>query len=123
VHRRLGFCFGRGLTRDQAEKAWEMTVIVRSELGTEDVVEREHAHWRRVDQVHLAIMAASPRTLIGVAVQARAAAMLVHSEFWDQPKQDLDWEKMVIRNLIESVCAAAGVALPVELTNEGSDAA
>jgi hypothetical protein len=37
--------------------------------------------------------------------------MLVLSELWEEPEGDLDWDKLVIRKLIESICAAAVMPL------------
>jgi hypothetical protein len=57
-------------------------------------------------------MATPARTLAGVAVKARAAAMHVLSELWEELEEDLNWDQEVIRNLIEDICSAAGMLLP-----------
>jgi hypothetical protein len=49
-------------------------------------------------------------TIAGLAVKARfTAEFALTAEEWDQDPGDLDYDKFVIRNLIENICALAGV--------------
>ena len=70
----------------------------------------------RHDRIVRAIIAAPARTVAGLAVKARATAsdacMML---WWDEPQMDLDWDKKMLRWLIEAVCLAAGVDLPGNL--------
>jgi hypothetical protein len=65
----------------------------------------------RLDPIITAIQTTPARTLAGVAVKARAAASII-GECWQKPQDELDWQETVLRDLIESVCALAGVDLP-----------
>jgi hypothetical protein len=65
----------------------------------------------RLDPIIDAIQATPARTLAGVAVKARAAAYTIE-ECWRKPQDELDWQETVLRDLIEGVCALAGVDLP-----------
>jgi hypothetical protein len=51
---------------------------------------------------------------VGFAIHARAAAMMALSQLWDEPMSDLDWDKQLVRELIEGLCAAAAVRLPFD---------
>jgi hypothetical protein len=51
------------------------------------------------------------------AAGLRARVALVadaYSDLWDEPFDDLDWEKKVLRRLIEAICSLGGFALPTE---------
>jgi hypothetical protein len=73
----------------------------------------------KLSSVERAILAAPTPNLTGLAVKARLAAEAV-SEYWGWPLDNLPREARAVRCLIEDVCRAAGVALPV---TEPSDTA
>jgi hypothetical protein len=99
------------LTEDEQRRLWAMLKVVRAELGTESAIAACDEVWRRADIIHRDIIALPAHGLAGVAVKARAAAVLVLAQLWDEPMRDLDREDEITRNLIESICAAAGMPL------------
>jgi hypothetical protein len=66
----------------------------------------------RLSSVEKEILAAQTPNLIGLGVKARLAAEAV-SDYWGQPLDNLPREARTVRCLIEDVCRAAGLALPV----------
>jgi hypothetical protein len=66
----------------------------------------------RLSSVEKEILAARTPNLIGLGVKARLAAEAV-SDYWGQPLGNLPREARAVRCLIEDVCRAAGLALPV----------
>jgi hypothetical protein len=48
------------------------------------------------------IMALPARTISGLAVKARLVKFS-YSELWDEPEGKLDWEKLTVRKLIDSI--------------------
>jgi len=59
------------------------------------------------DELHKAIMRAPTRSLVGFAVKARVLAE-TFSQAWDEPADDLDWQPLMVRMLVESIFEAAG---------------
>jgi hypothetical protein len=66
----------------------------------------------KLSSVEKEILAARTPNLIGLGVKARLAADAV-SDYWGQPLDNLPREARAVRCLIEDVCRAAGLALPV----------
>jgi hypothetical protein len=66
----------------------------------------------RLSSVEKEILAARTPNLIGLGVKARLAAEAV-SDYWGQPLDNLPREARAVRCLIEDVCRAAGLSLPV----------
>jgi hypothetical protein len=66
----------------------------------------------RLSSVEKAILAAPTPNLIGLGVKARLAAEAV-SDYWGRPLDNLPREARAVRCLIEDVCRAAGLELPV----------
>jgi hypothetical protein len=66
----------------------------------------------KLSSVEKAILAAPTPNLIGLGVKARLAADAV-SDYWGWPLDNLPREARAVRCLIEDVCRAAGLALPV----------
>jgi hypothetical protein len=118
--RRAGLCDRPGdgggdpLTEDEQSRRWAMEKVVRAELGTEDAIRACDEVWRRADIIHRQIIAQPARTLRGIAVKARAAAVLAMPQLWNEPAKDLDWHDEVARKLVESICDAAEMPLPYE---------
>jgi hypothetical protein len=69
----------------------------------------------RLSSVEKAILAAPTPSLIGLGVKARLAADAV-SDYWGRPLDNLPREARAVRCLIEDVCRAAGLALPVAMS-------
>jgi hypothetical protein len=99
---------GDPLTREERSRLWAMGKVVRAEFGTEDAIRACNEVWQRANTIHREIIAQPARTLRGLAIKARAAAVLAVSPLWDKPAKDLDWHDEVVRKLIESICDAAG---------------
>ena len=66
----------------------------------------------KLSSVENAILTAPTPNLLGLGVKARLAAEAV-SDYWGQPLDNLPREARAVRCLIEDVCRAAGLALPV----------
>ena len=105
---------GAPLTEEEHARLWDMLKVVRADLGTENAIRTCEEVWARGDAIHRAIIAGRAQSLQGVAVKARAAAVLVLAQLWDRPASDLDWDDEVIRKLVESISDAAAMPLPYE---------
>jgi hypothetical protein len=105
---------GDPLTEEEHNRLRDMQKAVRAELGTDDAIEACDQVWRRANVIHRQIIAQTALTLRGIAVKARAAAVLSMPQLWDKPASDLDWHHEVVRKLIESICDATGTPLPYE---------
>jgi hypothetical protein len=66
----------------------------------------------KLSSIEKAILSTPTPNLIGLGVKARMAAETV-SDYWGWPLDDLPREARAVRCLIEDVCRAAGLALPV----------
>jgi hypothetical protein len=119
ISRRVGYDVrdGRSRTSEEGRHAWEVLKVVRNERGTDNVIRACETVLARIDAVHQQIIATPAQTLLGVGVKARTGAMLSLSHLWDEPRHDLDYEDQVTRNLIESICEAAGITLPWRTTD------
>jgi len=64
----------------------------------------------RLDKVATRIGKCSAQTIPGLAVKARHVAEYgLNVGDWLEPRDQLDWDKLVIRDLIENLCGLAGV--------------
>jgi hypothetical protein len=66
----------------------------------------------KLSSVENAILTAPTPNLLGLGVKARLAAEAV-SDYWGRPLNNLPREARAVRCLIEDVCRAAGLTLPV----------
>jgi hypothetical protein len=112
VIRRLGFDpHATTTTKKQQKLAWKTWCAVREELGTDAVVEKCEPVDARMDAIHAEMMALPIKTLRGAAIMCSAAIVTgVISDWWDEPLKDLDWDKEVIRRLVENITATAGIS-------------
>jgi hypothetical protein len=68
-----------------------------------------------IDRVYERMMTLPIHTMRGAAVMARATSIAgCICNYWSGPANDLDWHELAVRRLIESLCVAGGVPLPVE---------
>ena len=65
----------------------------------------------RIDEISRSIIEAPSSTVQGLAVKARAAACY-RPDYWDQPREEMDWSEYVAPVLIENICAVAAAAPP-----------
>lgn len=89
----------------------------RAETGADVASRKFHLLADRVDAIEFRIMNTPAHTVAGLRAKA-LIAIEAAGELWETRRIDLDWDKEVIRELIESVCAVAGVPVPVEQTDE-----
>lgn len=95
---------------------WHSTFCaVEREMGPSSAVDVCEAAATRLDEVLDAIMATPAHTMAGLAVKARAAAILTHDYLWHGPTIDLDWNDEILRSLFEAIFAAAGLPVPREV--------
>jgi hypothetical protein len=88
---------------------------VRERSGAEAINAANDAAWEALDTIVLKILDTPVATLVGLAVKGRAVAC-VHHELWRDPDvADLDWDKQVMRQLLEQLIAAGGLALPANI--------
>lgn len=97
--------------RKEQSDFWETWKAVRREFGSDELIGEGDKAMAPACKIHEEIIAAPAHTLAGMAVKARAAATFALSHLWDEPEVDLDWDKSVMRRLIEDICGAAGVSL------------
>jgi hypothetical protein len=112
IERHLDFAPGPNMSGPQGKQWLETFSAVRAELGTDDVINRNGADWDKLDELYRRIATVTPKTIAGIAIMARAAAVIGMEAYWDKPLGDLDWEKHVARQLIEQICAAVDTGLP-----------
>jgi hypothetical protein len=65
----------------------------------------------RLYPIEQAIMQTRARTIAGLGVKARHTAYVM-SHYWEEPIDQIDWERQAIRQLIEAVCEFARTPLP-----------
>jgi hypothetical protein len=96
--------------RDNGAEFWE---ALFREADPDDVSGRWDAFLgENVDPLTTAILLAPPPTTIeGLAVKARAVIEATKREIWtaEDPREELDFDEEVIRNLVEAVLRLAGV--------------
>ncbi|HTE78527.1 MAG TPA: hypothetical protein VK653_17570 [Xanthobacteraceae bacterium] len=75
--------------------------------------DRYYALDRQTAELAKKIMASPVHTLVGLRVKAMVA---IHApgDCWDEPFDDLDWDKKGIRALVEAVCSVTGLEPPKE---------
>jgi hypothetical protein len=88
--------------RDRFADEIGITAIEERGEHTDDII-------NEMDPIARAIMAIPANTFAGLAVKAKVAAFNA-SDYWDETDEDCDWDKLCIRNLIDSVFRAAGVS-------------
>lgn len=86
---------------------WQISGAEAIESQLEDLLEKSAP-------VVEEIMRADAESIIGLAVKARAAAMS-QLNLWDKPFDELGWDQMHSRRLIEATLAAAGFPPPTEM--------
>ncbi len=69
------------------------------------------------DSIREKIMETPCHTVAGLRAKA-LVAIDQYDALWREQKDDLDWNKRVIRELIEGVCAVAGLQIPAERAYE-----
>jgi hypothetical protein len=112
VSRRIGIRTHCGFrSKAEAQLYWEELKRVDAEMGTDAMTNKEEEILNRLDPIVAAIRTTPARTLTGLAIKALATTFAV-PECWEQPEKDLDYPDQLVRDLIESVCAVAGVDLP-----------
>lgn len=95
-----------GTIAAERERRWDEAGITLPYDRLCDLIEQSDPLSRR-------IMKMQARTLVGIAVQARCAGFS-QLQLWNEPLDDLDWQKKLNRSLIENACAAAGFPPPNE---------
>jgi hypothetical protein len=75
-------------------------------------LEEIEAALARLEPVEYAIMTLPACTPAGLGVKARHAAHVM-SEYWNGSIDQIDWDARAVRLLIEAVCKAANVPLPL----------
>jgi hypothetical protein len=112
IARRLGF--PNDISKSRTSSNWWPTfVAVRTELGTDEIINAATPLLDRIDAVEIAIRTTPARTIAGMAVKAHIVAHHM-DELWDVPEADLDYAERILRDLIENIFAAAGVPLPFD---------
>jgi hypothetical protein len=99
-------------TEDEATRHLAAMKIVDEDIGFNDLNETMEALWARLDPVVKIITAAPARNLADLALKANAAATAWEG-LWKELPVNLDYPDELIRDLIENVCAVAGIDLAV----------
>lgn len=95
-------------TDDEAKRAWAAQAVIDEEIGFNEIDDKMNALWERLGPVVKKITQAPAFSLADLALKANATATAWDS-LWEQNPDELDYEKELLRDLIESVCAVAGV--------------
>jgi hypothetical protein len=99
-------------TDEECTRHLEAMRIADRETGFQAANTKMEELWRCLDPVVKAIISTPAQDLAGLALKANAVATAWGS-LWEQTPEDLDHEKELLRDLIENVCAVAGVDLEV----------
>ena len=91
---------------------WAAQTIIDEEIGFNAIDDKMNALWERLDPLVKKITRAPALNLSDLALKANATAT-AWGRLWEKMPEDLDYEDDLIRDLIESVCAVAGVDLLV----------
>lgn len=95
-------------TEEEAKRLWVAQTVIDDEIGFNALNDKMNALWERLDPVVKKITRAPALSLADLALKANATATAWES-LWEQTPDELDHEKELLRDLIESVCAVAGV--------------
>jgi hypothetical protein len=99
-------------TDDEAKRHMDAMRIVDEEIGFGAVNEQMEALEARLDPLVKIITDTPARDLTGLALKANALASVM-SELWTSIPEELDYPEGLVRDLIENICAVAGVDLAV----------
>jgi hypothetical protein len=112
IARRIGIPAGVG-SRSEDEAMLYRNTLKRldAEMGTDALLKRLDAINLRLDTIVTAIKETPARTLAGVAVKARGVAYAMRT-CWQTLAEELDWHEDLVRDLVENICAIAGMDLP-----------
>ena len=69
----------------------------------------------RLDPVICVIRDRSAMSITDLAAKAMATATM-HPDLWEKSPEELDYEKRLLRDLIENACVLAGASLPPMLS-------
>ena len=113
----------RPFSNEKAEEWLNTLRAVRHELDTDQAVDRADALWDQIDALYKKMIKHTPHTLAGAGVVAGATAIIALEELWNEFLRDLDYDKLVTRQLIEVVCRAGGIECPFEEGEETAEPA
>jgi hypothetical protein len=92
------------------KEMWSVTVATWHRSGREN-----HPYWaaeQRVDALATQIDKLTAGTIQGLAMKARLfREYVLKDEDWTAPLDEVDYDKFLIRSLLENLCALAGVDL------------
>jgi len=114
ISRRIGFPTYCGFRTDEEARAYldEMGQVDK-EMGIDILRKKSDEIFSRLDPVVKKITTINARELAEVALKANAVATVLE-RLWESPPEDLDdYEVGLVRDLIEDICAVAGVHLVV----------
>jgi hypothetical protein len=83
------------------------------ESGSEKANEKVEPLNDQLYDLALKIMDAPVQTAAGLRARVALVAN-AYPDLWDAPPKDLDWDRRVVRSLIEAICSLGGFALPTE---------
>jgi hypothetical protein len=106
---RVGWLSGEERTKKYKEEMGRVWV----ESGAEAAHEKLEPFDDQLDDLAHAIMDAPVHTPAGLRAKV-ALVVSVYSDLWDEPFEELDWEKRGLRRLIEAACSLGGFPLPTE---------
>jgi hypothetical protein len=98
------------------DRWWKTLCEVYEELGTTEVIELTYKLDSRRDDIFERMMARPIPTLSDAALLFSSAVLVgaIDVELWEEPLRDLDWDKKVLRQLIEKIIVAGGGKPPEE---------
>jgi hypothetical protein len=113
VERRTGIKSHWGFrSNDEAHRHMVCLGVVDEETGFDVANDAMNELYARIDPVVAVITNMPARNVADLALKANATAT-AWEKLWEKPSDDLDHELRLIRDLIENVCAVAGIDLIV----------
>lgn len=98
--------------RERDRQFWTEMNRAWAETGA-DEADRKLATVTNIDAIMRKIVDTPCHTVAGLRAKA-LVALDISDKLWRETKRDLDWDKEVIRALIESVCVVTGLEIPAE---------
>jgi hypothetical protein len=83
------------------------------ESGSEKAHEKVEPLDDQINELAVKILEIPPHTAAGLRARVALVAE-AYPDLWDAPLEDLDWDKRMVRYLIEAVCSLGEFALPTE---------
>lgn len=110
---RTGFCDDRPTSQYQIDRFMDELGKAEQETGRAEFDRQLTPLDAKMDPLAEAIAATPAHTAEGVAAKV-LVAIYANSHLWWKSVDELDWDEVTLRSLIEGCCAVAGIPVPTE---------